>query len=99
MSPIMYPVNEKSLASHNLQGMIFKVVVLPGLEPGISGPESDVLPLHHRTIFIVSSSMFLDYGCKDTDIFYFCKYSAKKIHQNKLFSFPPVLKLQGLYIY
>ena len=24
-------------------------VVLPGLEPGISGPESDVLPLHHRT--------------------------------------------------
>ena len=23
---------------------------LPGLEPGISGPESDVLPLHHRTI-------------------------------------------------
>ena len=25
------------------------LVVLPGLEPGISGPESDVLPLHHRT--------------------------------------------------
>ena len=32
-------------------------VVLPGLEPGISGPESDVLPLHHRTIrlFAVNS--------------------------------------------
>lgn len=47
----------------------FFIVVLPGLEPGISGPESDVLPLHHRTVFVSSSSMFLDYGCKDTDIF------------------------------
>jgi len=43
--------------------------------------------------------MFLDYGCKDTDIFYSCKYFAKKFHQNKHFSFSPVLKLQGLYIY
>lgn len=99
MSPIMYPVNEKSLASHNLQGIFFKVVVLPGLEPGISGPESDVLPLHHRTVFVVSSSMFLDYGCKDTDIFYICKYSAKKFCQNKHFHLFPVLKIQGLYIY
>lgn len=99
MSPIAYPANEKSLASHNLQGIIFKVVVLPGLEPGISGPESDVLPLHHRTVFIASSSMFLDYGCKDTDIFHICKYSAKKFHQNKHFLLFPVLKLQGLYIY
>ena len=74
-------------------------VVLPGLEPGISGPESDVLPLHHRTVFVVSSSMFLDYGCKDTDIFYSCKYFEKKFHQNKHFSFSPVLNLQGLYIY
>ena len=99
MSPIMSPVNEKTLASHNLQGVIFKVVVLPGLEPGISGPESDVLPLHHRTVFVASSSMFLDYGCKDTDIFYSCKYFAKKFHQNKQFSFSPVLNLLGLYIY
>lgn|GEM_PF-3112011 len=30
------------------------LVVLPGLEPGISGPESDVLPLHHRTILTIS---------------------------------------------
>lgn len=74
-------------------------VVLPGLEPGISGPESDVLPLHHRTVFVVSSSMFLDYGCKDTDIFYICKYSAKKFCQNKHFHLFPVLKIQGLYIY
>ena len=27
-----------------------KNVVLPRLELGISGPESDVLPLHHRTL-------------------------------------------------
>ena len=74
-------------------------VVLPGLEPGISGPESDVLPLHHRTVFIASSSMFLDYGCKDTDIFYSCKYFAKKFHHYKQFSFSPVLNLLGLYIY
>ena len=26
------------------------IVVLQGLEPWISGPESDVLPLHHRTV-------------------------------------------------
>jgi len=45
------------------------------------------------------SSIFLDYGCKDTDIFYSCKYFEKKIHQNKHFSFSPVLNLQGLYIY
>lgn len=32
----------------NHAGVYFSVV-LPGLEPGISGPESDVLPLHHRT--------------------------------------------------
>lgn len=99
MSPIMHPVNEKSPASNDLQGINFQVVVLPGLEPGISGPESDVLPLHHRTIFIVSSSMFLDYGCKDTDIFYSCKYFMKKNHLNKHFSFLSVLILRGLYIY
>lgn len=60
------------------------------------------LTCYHYTIeqfFVASSSMFLDYGCKDTDIFYSCKYFAKKFHQNKHFSFSPVLKLQGLYIY
>lgn len=77
----------------------FFIVVLPGLEPGISGPESDVLPLHHRTVFVSSSSMFLDYGCKDTDIFYICKYFAKNFRLNKHFSFSLVLKLLGLYIY
>ena len=27
------------------------VVVLPGLEPGQTGPESVVLPLHHKTLW------------------------------------------------
>lgn len=60
------------------------------------------LTCYHYTIeqfFVVSSSMFLDYGCKDTDIFYICKYSAKKFCQNKHFHLFPVLKIQGLYIY
>ncbi len=38
-------------------------VVLPGLEPGISGPESDVLPLHHRTMsFALQGFCFLIAG-------------------------------------
>ena len=34
------------------------VVVLPGLEPGQTGPESVVLPLHHKTVWDCKSSQF-----------------------------------------
>ena len=36
-------------------------VGLPGFEPGMTGPESVVLPLHHSPIIFVC-------GCKDTNI-------------------------------
>ena len=36
-------------------------VGIPGLEPGMTGPESVVLPLHHSPIIFVC-------GCKDTNI-------------------------------
>ena len=32
-------------------------VVLPGFEPGQTGPESVVLPLHHRTRTILKTKM------------------------------------------
>ena len=44
-------LNIKQLSKH--------VVVLPGFEPGLAEPKSDVLPLHHRTIlmcFVKSSA-------------------------------------------
>ena len=43
-------LKNKSPAMNILQG-IYLSVVLPGLEPRLSEPKSDVLPLHHRTIF------------------------------------------------
>ena len=37
------------------------IVGLPGFEPGMTGPESVVLPLHHSPMIFVC-------GCKDTNI-------------------------------
>ena len=37
------------------------LVGLPGFEPGMTGPESVVLPLHHSPMIFVC-------GCKDTNI-------------------------------
>ena len=34
------------------RGLFALIVVLPGLEPGQTGPESVVLPLHHKTLFL-----------------------------------------------
>ena len=51
--------NKKS----TLVGVLF--VVLPGFEPRQADPESDVLPLHHRTIGILS----FESGCKSTNFF------------------------------
>ena len=53
----------------------FCSVVLLGLEPRISGPESDVLPLHHRTMSLRSFRGFLPFAI-----------AAANIH---LFSTPP----------
>ena len=43
---ISEPVNNKACQSCEWQAF----VVQPGLEPGLTGPESVVLPLHHWTI-------------------------------------------------
>ena len=45
--------------------MVVSFVVLPGFEPRQADPESDVLPLHHRTMMFRS----LEIGCKSTHIF------------------------------
>ena len=45
--------------------MVVSFVVLPGFEPRQADPESDVLPLHHRTIGILSFKS----GCKSTNFF------------------------------
>ena len=45
---ISEPVNNKACQSCEWQAF----VVQPGLEPGLTGPESVVLPLHHWTISI-----------------------------------------------
>ena len=37
------------LSRRIISGLISLQVVLPGFEPGQTGPESVVLPLHHRT--------------------------------------------------
>lgn len=36
----------------NFHTLIVTIVILPRFELGISEPKSDVLPLHHRTVFV-----------------------------------------------
>ena len=69
-------VSGRRLAGEKEKGRTFCStfsVELPGLEPGKTGPESVVLPLHH-------SSMVSDCGCKFTARFSFEQvFSQKKI--------------------
>ena len=46
--------NKKPRYSYRITRLFY--VVLPGFEPGQTGPESVVLPLHHRTISTKLSS-------------------------------------------
>ncbi len=49
--------SKKSVRAPNIEkALIFQcfLVVLPGFEPRQADPESDVLPLHHRTMSIVN---------------------------------------------
>lgn len=48
-------------------------VVLPGFEPGQTGPESVVLPLHHRTIFNKSPTLLL----ASAKVYTFSKFANK----------------------
>ena len=61
--------SKKSVGAPNIEkALIFQcfLVVLPGFEPRQADPESDVLPLHHRTIGVCFS---LKNGCKGTTFF------------------------------
>lgn len=49
------------------------VVVLEGLEPSLAEPESDVLPLHHKTIS-QDVALASAWGCRP--LFYRCKVSG-----------------------
>ena len=47
------------------------LVGIPGLEPGMTGPESVVLPLHHIPLFcyFVVAMSFLNCDCKGNAFF------------------------------
>ena len=45
------------------------LVGIPGLEPGMTGPESVVLPLHHIPFLFVVSKSFLNCECKGNAFF------------------------------
>ena len=71
---------------------ITSLVGLPGLEPGKTGPESVVLPLHHSPIF-QQNHPFRFWRCKDTAFYlhsklfqlFFCPLTLKK-YSNLQFS-------------
>ena len=76
----------------------FYLVVLPGLEPGISGPESDVLPLHHRTIYLTGTGSVLNYAAKIEAFFILTKICLEFLWGNKHFPPPLVLILSRIHI-
>ena len=47
------------------------VVVLPGLEPGQTGPESVVLPLHHKTVSDCKNRQFSENKKISIKIYFF----------------------------
>ena len=49
------------------------LVVLPGFEPRQADPESDVLPLHHRTLPCFQVLFPFKSGCKSTHFFLYGK--------------------------
>lgn len=59
------------------------LVGLPGLEPGTSGPESDVLPLHHSPILTTIDTVvsrlrvqrYKEFGNFKHFTYFFCKKS------------------------
>ncbi len=58
----------------------FERKLLPGFEPGMTGPESVVLPLHHSPIIFVC-------GCKDTNKLGIANNSAIFFAKNVQISF------------
>lgn len=45
-------LNNNGLLKHSTAFATLFFVVLEGLEPSLAEPESDVLPLHHKTICV-----------------------------------------------
>ncbi len=65
------------------QLIAFYFVVLPGFEPGQTGPESVVLPLHHRTIFVRAKlQKYFFKSSLRAFILYICKTTKKNCDLN-----------------
>ena len=67
----MISTTKKPRYSYRITRLFY--VVLPGFEPGQTGPESVVLPLHHRTIFNKSPTLLL----ADAKVYTFSKFANK----------------------
>ena len=61
----------------------FYFVALEGFEPSQAEPESDVLPLHHKAVFIFALGLFPFRGAKLQRLFRFSKY-FRNFFQRKL---------------
>ena len=66
---------------------LFSLVELPGLEPGMTGPESVVLPLHHSSIFVSAKVAHYFATAKNLSeifhIFVFTQLSASRTQPEK----------------
>ena len=66
--------------------LVYKDVALEGFEPSQAEPESDVLPLHHWTIFDVNLTSTLVFDVAKLDIFFdvakFCTIYLLKLAYN-----------------
>ena len=63
-----------------LQGFALNFVELPGFEPGITGPESVVLPLHHSSVDFGDAKvgLYFSNAKKITEFFSYICYNPAK---------------------